>query len=74
MQPLRRKVGYGLDDDTQMGPVIDNNSKVRIESIIADGEKQGINVLVDGRNKAVSGYDDGYWVYPTILRWRATRK
>jgi malonate-semialdehyde dehydrogenase (acetylating)/methylmalonate-semialdehyde dehydrogenase len=24
-------------------------------------------VLVDGRNKAVAGYDDGYWVYPTIL-------
>ena len=21
----------------------------------------------DGRNRAVSGYDDGYWMYPTIL-------
>ncbi|MEO0563612.1 MAG: aldehyde dehydrogenase family protein, partial [Chloroflexota bacterium] len=62
-----RNVGYGLDDGTQMGPVITGQSKSRIESIIADGEKQGINVLVDGRGKGVSGYDDGYWVYPTIL-------
>ncbi len=62
-----RTVGYGLDDGTQMGPVISSESKTRIEGIIANGESQGINVLVDGRNKAVNGYDDGYWVYPTIL-------
>jgi malonate-semialdehyde dehydrogenase (acetylating) / methylmalonate-semialdehyde dehydrogenase len=62
-----RKVGYGLDDDTQMGPVITPESKQRIEGIIAEGEKQGVNVLVDGRGKTVSGYDDGYWVFPTIL-------
>jgi malonate-semialdehyde dehydrogenase (acetylating)/methylmalonate-semialdehyde dehydrogenase len=64
---VSRKVGYGLDDGTQMGPVITKDSKVRIEGIIANGEKQGINVLVDGRGKAVGGYDDGYWVFPTLL-------
>lgn len=62
-----RKVGYGLDDDTQMGPVITQESKTRIESIIASGEKQGIKLLVDGRNKVATGYDEGYWIYPTIL-------
>ncbi len=64
---VSRKVGYGLDDGVQMGPVITRESKSRIEGIIADGEKQGINVLVDGRNQSVSGYDDGYWVFPTVL-------
>lgn len=62
-----RKVGYGLDNGVQMGPVITKESKARIENIIANGEKQGINVLVDGRSKRVSGYDDGYWVFPTVL-------
>lgn len=62
-----RIVGYGLDDDVQMGPVINQASKERIEGIIADGQKQGVNVLVDGRGKKVSGYDDGYWVFPTVL-------
>jgi malonate-semialdehyde dehydrogenase (acetylating)/methylmalonate-semialdehyde dehydrogenase len=64
---VSRKVGYGMDSDVQMGPVISKESKNRIEGIIADGQKQGINVLVDGRNKSVDGFDDGYWVFPTIL-------
>ncbi|MGB7340592.1 MAG: CoA-acylating methylmalonate-semialdehyde dehydrogenase [Phototrophicaceae bacterium] len=64
---MSRQVGFGLDENVQMGPVITPESKSRIEGIIADGEKQGINVLVDGRNKSVSGYEDGYWVHPTIL-------
>ncbi len=62
-----RKVGYGLEDDVQMGPVISRESRDRIAGIIASGEQQGINVLVDGRSKSVSGYEDGYWVFPTIL-------
>jgi malonate-semialdehyde dehydrogenase (acetylating)/methylmalonate-semialdehyde dehydrogenase len=62
-----RRVGYGLDEGIQMGPVITQDSKARIEGIISEGEKQGINVLVDGRWKSVSGYDDGYWVFPTVL-------
>lgn len=62
-----RKVGYGLGEGVQMGPVISKESKHRIEGIIAEGEKSGVNVLVDGRGKSVDGFDDGYWVYPTIL-------
>ena len=62
-----RKVGYGLDDGTQMGPVITSDSKARIEHLIGVGENEGANVLVDGRNQQVSGYEDGYFVFPTIL-------
>jgi malonate-semialdehyde dehydrogenase (acetylating) / methylmalonate-semialdehyde dehydrogenase len=62
-----RKVGYGLDEGVQMGPVITADSKNRIETIIAAGEQQGIDVLVDGRQRTVKGYDDGYWVFPTVL-------
>jgi malonate-semialdehyde dehydrogenase (acetylating)/methylmalonate-semialdehyde dehydrogenase len=64
---ISRKVGYGLDDGVEMGPVINQQSKSRIEKIIGNGEAQGINVLVDGRSKSVSGYEGGYWVHPTIL-------
>ena len=62
-----RKVGYGLDAGVEMGPVISAESKSRIESLIAKGEQEGARVLVDGRNRTVSGYDDGYFVFPTIL-------
>ncbi len=63
-----RVVGYGLDSGVQMGPVISADSKTRIERIISEGERTGTaKVLVDGRGKAASGYDDGFWVFPTVL-------
>ncbi len=64
---LNRVVGYGLDDGVQMGPVISAESKTRIESLIAQSEAEGAQALVDGRGKSVRGYEDGYWVYPTLL-------
>ena len=61
------QVGYGLDDGTQMGPVITKQSKDRIESLIGLGEKQGAKILVDGRSPKISKYETGNFVKPTIL-------
>jgi malonate-semialdehyde dehydrogenase (acetylating)/methylmalonate-semialdehyde dehydrogenase len=61
------KVGYGLEDGVQMGPVITQQSKERVESLIGLGEKQGAKVLLDGRNAKVSKYESGNFVNPTIL-------
>ncbi len=65
---LSRKVGYGLEDGVQMGPVITAESRARIERLIGAGQREGAEVLVDGRGKQVSGYDDGYFLFPTILQ------
>jgi malonate-semialdehyde dehydrogenase (acetylating)/methylmalonate-semialdehyde dehydrogenase len=62
-----RKVGYGAAAGIEMGPVISAESKARIEGLIAKGEQEGARVLVDGRGGKVSGYEDGYFVMPTIL-------
>jgi len=62
-----RKVGYGLDEGVQMGPVITAESRARIEGLIAKGEAEGASVLVDGRQKTVAGYEAGNWVFPTVL-------
>jgi malonate-semialdehyde dehydrogenase (acetylating) / methylmalonate-semialdehyde dehydrogenase len=64
---LTRKVGFGLDQGVQMGPVITSESKKRIESLIAKGAEEGAKILVDGRHRTVEGYEDGYWVFPTVL-------
>jgi len=61
------KVGNGLDEGVQMGPVITKQSKSRIESLIGAGEKQGAKVVVDGRNSKVPKYESGNFVKPTIL-------
>ncbi len=62
-----RKVGYGLDSGIEMGPVINADSKARIEKLVALGESEGAKVVLDGRSKKVSGYEDGFFVFPTIL-------
>jgi malonate-semialdehyde dehydrogenase (acetylating)/methylmalonate-semialdehyde dehydrogenase len=61
------RVGNGLEDGVQMGPVITRQSKERIESLIGVGEKEGAKVLVDGRNPKISKYEKGNFVKPTIL-------
>jgi malonate-semialdehyde dehydrogenase (acetylating)/methylmalonate-semialdehyde dehydrogenase len=61
------RVGYGLDEGTQMGTVISADAKNRIESMITQGQEQGAEVLLDGRNAQVEGYGDGAFVGPTIL-------
>jgi len=61
------KVGYGLEDGVQMGPVITKQSKDRVESLIGLGEKQGAKILLDGRGSKISKFEDGNFVKPTIL-------
>jgi malonate-semialdehyde dehydrogenase (acetylating)/methylmalonate-semialdehyde dehydrogenase len=62
-----RKVGCGLDEGVEMGPVISAASQARIEALIAQGEREGASLLVDGRGKKVKDYEDGFFVFPTIL-------
>src|SRR6266496_3606567 len=61
------KVGNGLEEGVQMGPVITQQSKERVESLIGVGEKQGAKVLLDGRNATIAKLESGNFVKPTIL-------
>ncbi len=62
-----RVVGYGLDAGVQMGPVINQESKQRIEGLIDLGEKEGTTICVDGRNTVINKYERGSFIRPTIL-------
>ena len=62
-----RKVGYGLDKQVQMGPVINPASQKRIEELIGTGVSEGASLPVDGRRTVIPGYEKGSFVRPTIL-------
>jgi malonate-semialdehyde dehydrogenase (acetylating)/methylmalonate-semialdehyde dehydrogenase len=62
-----RKVGYGLEKGTEMGPVISPESRARIEGLIAQGVAAGAKPIVDGRNAKVPGFERGNFVRPTVL-------
>lgn len=61
------KVGYGLDSASQMGTVISEQSKQRIENMIQRGVDEGATLLLDGRGIAIDGYEQGSFVGPTIF-------
>jgi len=61
------RVGYGLDEGVQMGPVITRQSKERVENLIGVGAKDGAKIAVDGRNPKMSKYESGNFVKPTVL-------
>ena len=60
-------VGSGLDEGVEMGPVVSPESKQRIEGLIHKGADEGAQILVDGRNASIKGYENGYFLRPTVL-------
>lgn len=61
------RVGYGMEETTQMGTVISASARERIEKMIQQGVSEGAQIALDGRGKQVQGYKDGSFVGPTIL-------
>lgn len=64
-----RKVGFGLADGVQMGPVITAASRDRIASLVDEGVREGGKLLVDGRSREVEDADfrNGFFVHPTVV-------
>ncbi|MET8150973.1 CoA-acylating methylmalonate-semialdehyde dehydrogenase [Actinoplanes sp. NPDC049668] len=60
-------VGSGRDPKSEMGPVVTAAARDRIEGLIGTGERQGAKLLVDGRGFQVPGFDDGFFVGPTVI-------
>ncbi|WP_219417570.1 CoA-acylating methylmalonate-semialdehyde dehydrogenase [Pseudonocardia nigra] len=61
------KVGPGRDPDSEMGPVVTAAARERIVGLIGSGEQQGATLAVDGRGLSVPGYEDGFFVGPTVI-------
>jgi malonate-semialdehyde dehydrogenase (acetylating) / methylmalonate-semialdehyde dehydrogenase len=61
------RVGPGRQPDSEMGPVITGAARERIVQLIGSGERQGAELLVDGRGLSVPGHEDGFFVGPTVL-------
>ena len=61
------RVGNGLEEGVQMGPVITPQSKSRIESLVEAGARDGAKVVLDGRSSKIAGGEKGNFVKPTVL-------
>ncbi|PIO60282.1 methylmalonate-semialdehyde dehydrogenase [acylating] domain protein [Teladorsagia circumcincta] len=61
------RVNAGWKDGADIGPVISKASKERILSLIASAKKEGANVVLDGSDLVVPGFENGYFVGPTVI-------
>ena len=55
------------DQTSQMGPVISKEHKEKINNYITTGVDEGANLILDGRNIKIQGYENGYFVGPTLF-------
>jgi malonate-semialdehyde dehydrogenase (acetylating) / methylmalonate-semialdehyde dehydrogenase len=61
------KVGDGLDDSVDVGPVISCDARDRITGYVDRAEAEGARVVVDGRGATSAGPDGASFVGPTIV-------
>jgi malonate-semialdehyde dehydrogenase (acetylating)/methylmalonate-semialdehyde dehydrogenase len=61
------RLGYGLDESVDMGPMVSKKSKERVLQYIEKGSSEGAALVLDGRGVRVKGYENGYYLGPTIF-------
>ena len=61
------KVGAYDQDGVEMGPVITPDARDRIKGYIDRGVEEGADLVVDGREISISGYESGCFVGATVF-------
>ena len=61
------KVGPAYDKTTALGPVVDAAHKAKVVKWIEKGIEEGAELVLDGRDIVVPGYENGFYLGPTIF-------
>jgi len=61
------KIGYGLDETVDMGPMASSRYKESVVRWIEKGLSEGASMVLDGRNVTVPEHPNGFYIGPTVL-------
>jgi malonate-semialdehyde dehydrogenase (acetylating)/methylmalonate-semialdehyde dehydrogenase len=61
------KVGSGLEDGIEMGPLVTREHRDRVSGYVDLGVQEGAKLVVDGRGLRVRGLEDGYFIGPCLF-------
>tara|TARA_E500000178_G_scaffold352796_1_gene417042 strand:- start:857 stop:2347 length:1491 start_codon:yes stop_codon:yes gene_type:complete len=61
------KVGPYNDKFSEMGPVVSKQALERIKSLVDSGVADGADLLIDGRDIKLQGYENGYFIGPCLF-------
>ena len=67
IEAQKLKVAPWTDSQSDMGPVISKEHMNKIEDYISTGVKEGATLIEDGRNYKIQGYENGFFVGPTLF-------
>ena len=56
------KIGSGLDPESEMGPLVTSAHLTKVKGFIDKGVDEGADLIVDGRDLKLQGYEDGYFI------------
>jgi len=61
------RVGPGMDDDVDVGPVIDRSQLESILDLVEAGKNEGAALLAGGKRLTENGLDKGFFIAPTVF-------
>ena len=61
------KMGYGLDESVELGPMTTSGGREQVIGFVESGLKSGAKLLLDGRKVKVKGYEDGYFLGANVF-------
>ena len=56
------KVGPGMDKNSEMGPLVTKEHLEKVKSYVDIGVQEGAELVVDGRELKLQGYEKGYYM------------
>jgi malonate-semialdehyde dehydrogenase (acetylating) / methylmalonate-semialdehyde dehydrogenase len=63
----RLKVGYGLEEGIQMGPLVSQSAMTRVQRHVDAAAREGAKVVTDGRTLKVAEHPEGFYLGASIL-------
>jgi succinate-semialdehyde dehydrogenase/glutarate-semialdehyde dehydrogenase len=61
------RLGHGLDEGVEYGPLFDESARKRTERHVRDAIANGAELLTGGRVPSGADYEDGWFYEPTVL-------
>jgi len=59
--------GHGLDEQTELGPVVSEKQRRRVLGYLERGQQEGARVWLPGGAATVAGHEGGFYVKPAVL-------
>ncbi len=61
------RLGQGLDPNTEVGPLINEEARKKVDYYVGVGRDEGAQVLIGGKSASGKGLERGWFYRPTVL-------